>query len=64
MTEEELRRIWERIAGPRPQIITLVPNKREMVSPAPRMGVYWKYSELKSPSASLKALYLDALTRN
>lgn len=64
MTDEELRRIWEAIAGPRPRLITLVPYERELVSPAPRMGVYWRYSELATPSGPLPSLYLHALTRN
>src|ERR671938_181595 len=64
MTDEELRRIWEAIAGPRPRLITLVPYERELVSPAPRMGVYWRYSELATPDGPLQALYLQALTRN
>lgn len=64
MTKEELRQIWGTIAGPRPQIITLVPYKRELVSPAPRMGVYWKYSELATHDSPLPTLYFNALTLN
>lgn len=62
MTDEELKRVWETIAGRQPQIITLVPYKRDLVSPAPRMGVYWRYSELTTPDKPLSILYLDKLT--
>lgn len=46
MQDPELAKIVEEIIGPRPQIVTLVPYKRELVSPGPNMEVYFEYPEV------------------
>ena len=46
MQDQELAKIVEEIIGPRPQIVTLVPYKRELVSPGPNMEVYLEYPEV------------------
>ena len=65
MRDRELMKIWEGIAGARPGIITLVPYKRELVSPAPRMEVYWTYSELVPQTAAeqLPEIYFATISR-
>ena len=68
MQDEELIQIMEKLAGPRPKIITLLPYKRELVNPGPKMGVYWTYSELVAHSGAntantLLELYFESLTK-
>jgi hypothetical protein len=65
MNDRELIRVFEKLAGPRPAIVTLVPYKRELVSPAPRMQVFWTYSELVPPitTEQLAEVYFAALSR-
>lgn len=46
MQDPRLAKIVEEIIGPRPRVVTLVPYKRELVSPGPNMEVYFEYPEL------------------
>jgi hypothetical protein len=65
MKDQELKKIFEELAGPRPAIVTLIPYKRELVSPAPRMEVFWTYSEVVPQTAAdqLPETYFAAISQ-